>query len=345
MGIFSRSPRTSSPVPEATAAPAEDVAVPAAPAPQAETTDAAARVGISVSTFQGVGAAAPAAGEGSEPAASAAPAAVTRPAAEAPESREFVPGVRDNALLRAALAELKGEPSSEQVLGIARQLLQGHLFLRVKGDARALLAAGEDLPLMVATQGDQQFVMAFSGGEALQASVREDGDTDTSAMGQPVSAVLRHVLAGPYAGLVLDHSSAPARLVLPRALIEKALADTSPDLTVKTLLASVRTDATPALLVAALADAPLWIAANQGADGQLGVAEAHMSDGERLLELFSHPLEVFALGRKDQPVPVTAVTLAKALARDAGIAGVLLDPAGPWIRLSRDDLAPVLALA
>jgi hypothetical protein len=153
------------------------------------------------------------------------------------------------------------------------------------------------------------------------------------------------VLAGPYAGIVLDHSSAPARLVLPRDLLEKALKDTSPELTVKTLLSGPRTDATASEIVAALPEAPLWIAANRGEDGQVGIAEARSADGARYLEVFSHPLEVFALGRKDQPVPIKLAQLAAALAGDQDLTGVLLDPAGPWIQLTRGDLASVLALA
>jgi hypothetical protein len=377
MGLFSRSKRTGSdtsaegrttdaaPAAESDAPGAQPSVATDAASGEAGAGDAAAaapvaQVGISVSAFRGVGApagapAAPAPGvavgtAGADVAAgpqASAPSAArrVRPPAEAPSAQENVPGLRDNALLRAALATLPDEPSSEQVLDVARQLLQGHVFLRVKGDARELLSAGKDLPLMVASQGDAQYVMAYSGGEALQASVRADGDVQTSAMGQPVTAVLRHVLSGPYAGLVLDHASAPARLVLPRDLLEKALGDASPELTVKSLLAAPRTAATATEVVAALTGAPLWIAANKAADGQVGIAEARSAEGERFLEVFSHPLEVFALGRKDQPVAITAAQLAAALASDEGLTGLLVDPAGPWIQLSRTDLAPVIALA
>ena len=70
-------------------------------------------------------------------------------AAEAPAATETVPGLRDNVLLREALAALPATPDAADLLDVARQLLQGHLFLRVKGDARALLAEGKDLPLGV----------------------------------------------------------------------------------------------------------------------------------------------------------------------------------------------------
>ncbi len=136
---------------------------------------------------------------------------------EAPEAPETVPGLRDNVLLGNALAEIEGQPEPAQLLNIARQLLQGHVFLRVKGDARALLAEGKDLPLAWwPNNGDEQLVLAYSGGMALRASVDADGDRDTSAMGQPVMALLRHVLAGPYAGIILDPASARIARCSPR---------------------------------------------------------------------------------------------------------------------------------
>jgi hypothetical protein len=42
---------------------------------------------------------------------------------------------------------------------------------------------------------------------------------------------------------------------------------------------------------------------------------------------------------------MTAAQLAGALRVDEGIDGVIVDPGGPWIRLSRADLAPLLALS
>ena len=77
----------------------------------------------------------------------------------------------------------------------------------------------------------------------------------------------------------------------------------------------------------------------------MGVAEARTDDGARLIELFSHPLEVASSLRGDRAAPMTAAQLAGALRNDEGSAGVIIDPGGPWIRLSRDDLAPILALA
>ena len=41
--------------------------------------------------------------------------------------------------------------SPQEMLNVARQLLQGHVYVRVRGDARQLLAAGQSLPMSVAT--------------------------------------------------------------------------------------------------------------------------------------------------------------------------------------------------
>ncbi|NLP84152.1 SseB family protein [Microbacterium sp. CFH 90308] len=301
-------------------------------------------VSISVSAFGGLGAA--------TPAAPGAPKEAPRPRGNAraetrvaPPSSETIPGLRDNVLLRDALARVPDGAPAQMVLDVARQLLQGHVFLRVKGDARALLAEGKNLPLAVVNAGERTFALGYSSGTALQASLRADGDADTSAMGQPVLSVLRHVLNGSYDGLILDHASAPARAVLPRELLQKIVEQADPQLTVKTLLAGERTPQTSAEIAQALTRVPLWVAVGTAAGGKPGLAEGRQADGSRYLELYSHPLEVAVVGRGDNAAPITAAQLAKALAADSGLTGVVVDPAGPWVRLTRDELAPVLALA
>jgi hypothetical protein len=278
--------------------------------------------------------------------ASVEPPAVRAPRAErAPVATETIPGLRDNVVLREALAALPVSAEPADVLEVARQLMQGHLFLRVKGDARALLAEGKDLPLGVAEVKGVQYVLAYSSGTALRASIAADRVTDTSAMGQPVLAVLRYVLAGTYAGLIIDNSSAPARAVLPRELLEKLVDQADPALQVKTLLSGDRTAATASHIAEALTHVKFWVAVKRSPEGRFGVAEARTDDGARLIELYSHPLEVASLRRGDQAAPMTAAQLVGALRTDEGLGGVIVDPGGPWIRLSREDLAPLLALA
>lgn len=276
--------------------------------------------------------------------AAAVPAA-TRPAAQAPERTQTVPGLPDNAVLKQALAVLPEKPQNTDVMNVMRQALQGHLYVRVQGDAKALIADGQGLTLAVTAIEDKRFLLAFTGGAALQDSVRADGDAATSAVGQPAATVFQNVVAGPYAGLFLDHATPGARLILPSELIAKALEEGDPAFTLKTLLVSERTDKTPIDVADALTRVKLWVAGNADPSGRIGLAEARTSDGRRRLEVFSHPLEVIALGRGDRPLPVTGEQLGKALASDEGITGVVVDPAGPWIELGRTELAPIIALA
>ncbi len=322
-------PSADADVPEAedpTPAP-EPARVPDAEAPES--------VGISVSSLGGFGATA-------QPAPSApAPA----PAAAATPPAETVPGLRDNVLLRTALAALPDSPSSIDLVKATRQLLQGHVFLRVKGDARALLAEGKQLPLGVVTLEGRQFVLVYSSGAALQASLRQDQVADTSAMGQPVMNVLRHVLAGEYEGIIIDAASAPARAVLRREVLQPMVDEADPELELKTLIAGEQTAATPAAVAEALTRVRFWLAVNTTAEGAVGIAEARATDGTRVLEIYSHPMEVLAMDRGDRPAPMTGAQLADVLRREQAIDGVVVDSAGPWLRLSRDDLAPVLALA
>ena len=316
--------------------------------------DAAAGVSISVSSFGGLGVApapAPAAGsdgtaQGDEPMPPGPrPRLGTREwMRTAPEQTETVPGLRDNALLRAALGRVGDAPASQALLDVARQLMQGHVFLRVKGDARTLLAEGKGLPLAVANAGERTFALVFSSGAALQASLKADGDTDTSAMGQPVLTVLRHVLGSSYDGIIIDPASAPSRAVLPKELLERAVEKADPQLTVKTLLAAERTPDIGPKVAEALTRVPLWVAVGTAENGAPGLAEGRDASGARYLEIYSHPLEVAVMGRGDNAAPLTAAQLSRALASDAAITGVVVDPAGPWIRLTRDDLGPVLSL-
>ncbi|GAA2003121.1 SseB family protein [Microbacterium ulmi] len=338
MAIFKRRRDASPDAP--TAEPTEPVAAPDEEIAAPDTTAAAASVGISVSSFGGFGSSG--APDGSPPAEQTARPITNLGPELAPPATETVPGLRDNVLLREALAALPDEPTNQQLAGVARHLLQGHVFLRVRGDARALLSEGKELPLAIGTKDDQHYVFVYSSGAALNASVQHDGATDTSAMGQPVLTVLRYVLAGPYAGIMVDPASGSARAVYTRALIERMVAEADPELEIKTILSEERTPETAARVADALTRARFWLAANTAPGGGFGIAEARSPEGERLIELYSHPIEIVAMGRGDQPAPMTAAQLAAALRSDEGIAGVIVDAAGPWIRLTRDDLAPVL---
>ncbi|MGO1769329.1 MAG: SseB family protein [Microbacterium sp.] len=321
-------------------------------------------VNISMSSFQGLGSPAgtPTAPSPSESESESGSVPEGQPAARPPlpgapaappTQVETVPGLRDNALVRDALAALPEKPTGAQMMGVIRQMMQGHLYLRVQGDARKQLADGGQITFGVAKAGDKDYMMAFSSGAALRDAVKADGDTQTSAVGQPTPALIKHLLAGTFAGLIVDNYSTPGRAVLPREVLEKAFTQSDPDLRIKTLLAQPRDAETPARIAAALADQPpIWVAVGEVSKDdpdpdqkRFGVAEARLADGTRLLQVFSHPLEVVALGRPEKAMPITMDRIAKMLREHPQLGGLLIDPAGPLMTLTREELAPVMALA
>lgn len=310
--------------------------------------EAVPHVEISVSTFgRGAETARPLGAEAPDAAASAG----GRPDATAPAARETIPGLVDNALLQAALAALPAEPQAADIMNVMRQTLQGPLYLRAQGDAQALIAAGKGLNLAVTTHEDKRFLLVFSGGGPMRDSVAAEAagsaaEPATSVVGQASHNVLRTAIDSGYDGIYLDHANVGARLVLPIELVKKAVEEGAPvPFEVKTLLSGERTDETAAAVADALTRVPVWVAGGADPSGQIGLAEARTQAGERRLELYSHPLEVIAMGRENTPLPLTPAQLAQTLASEPALTGVVVDPAGPWIELDRHVLAPVLALA
>ncbi len=377
MGLFSRRKKQDDDVtPESAPAAAEvgsdaETSVSAsgiAPASEPSGDAAAPVVNVSVQAFRGLGspsgpavappAETPEAGHDLiDPVADETPALAQSPLGrpplplapvDPPEQTESIPGMPDNALLRDALAQLGDDASQAELLGVLRQSLQGHLFLRVSGDAGEQIKEGKPLAIAVVNDGESSFMLAFSSAAAVRDSVQQ-GDEDpaeTSAVVQPVQAVYQNVIDGPFAGLIIDNASEPHRVVFPSEILQKALEEADPTFAVKTLLAAPREADSEARVAEALTTARLWVAVSDvDGDGQYGVAEAHTADGSRYLQLFSHPLEVIALGRGDQPLPFTAEQIGGVLVQQPGMSGVLVDAAGPAIAVSREALAPVIALA
>ncbi|THE06387.1 hypothetical protein E1I21_12270 [Microbacterium oleivorans] len=266
----------------------------------------------------------------------------------APDRTEGRPGMPDNTLLRTALVDAPEKPDNAAILGVTRQALQGTLYLRILGDAQAQVAAGEPLRLAISIMNDKKFLLAYTGADAVQAGLGSDADenANTSVLGQPSQNVLRNVVDAGYDGIVFDHAGPGRRIVLPTGLISRALDQADPDFTIKNLLAGPRTPETARAVVDALVARGAWIAAGPRPDGQgMGVAEARSAEGTRYLQVFSHPLEVLVLRREDQPMPLTAAQLGEALKSEPELSGFLIDAAGPWIRLEREQLDPLITIA
>lgn len=369
MALFSRRKKTDDALSESQT-PIEADAPDELPEAEQPPSEPVPEIGISVQAFRGVGAAAgpdvtlpapdaPATAPAARRAAATqAPASAPQNAQSAPrtlplapalppEQTESMPGMKDNVLLRAALAELQEGATNEQLIGVLRQMLQNHLYLRVHGDARAQLAEGKPLSIAVVRDGERSYMLAFSSAAAVRESVqRETEPTATSAIAQPVTAVLQQLVAGDFAGLIVDNASGVHRAVFPVEVLQKALDQADTGMAIKTLLAAPREADSAQKVGDALATTKVWVAVN-GGDGkrEVGIAEARTADGRRFLQVFSHPLEVVALGRGDKPMPFEPEQLAKVLSGHSEIAGVIVDSAGPSMVVEREALGAVLVRA
>lgn len=383
MGLFSRKKKSDGSGDEAAAPQRDEPAAPEADEAAPETTDPGAPgVNISFSAFRGVGAqSGPEVASPEEQkaqrenqarqAAAEGPHAFTRPAEEQsapdggrpvpprelplapaapPNDLETVKGLRDNALVRDALSALPEKPTPQQLLGVARQVLQGHLFLRVAGDVREQM--NEDgkatLQFGVAKSGDKSYMLVFSSGRSLAEAVKADGNTKTSAVAQPVPRILAHMLDNGFDGLIIDNASGQRRIVLPREVLERAHGQGDPTLRVKSALAQPREADTPKKVAAILAERPpLWVAAGPSPQDEtkMGIAEARLANGTRLLQVYSHPLEVVAQGRSERALPFGVERIAKVLTENPGLGGILIDPAGPLMTLTREELEPIMGFA
>ncbi|MFE6735726.1 SseB family protein [Microbacterium sp. NPDC057650] len=264
-----------------------------------------------------------------------------------PEDTHTIEGLKDNVLLREALAEIAEGASNEELLGVMRQSMQGHLYLRVYGDAGQQINDGEALSVAVIREDEKSFLLAFASGAALRAAVdAEEDPAATSAMAQPVGLIYQQVIDGGFTGIIIDNASAPHRVVFPTELLQQALDQGDPAMVIKSLVSSPREPDTAARVGEALAKKKVWVAVSDGLNGApVGIAEAHTADGKRFLQVFSHPLEVVALGRDDRPMPFEPEQLAKVLSSHSELAGVIVDSAGPSLAVERDVLGPVLVLA
>lgn len=346
MALFSRRPKKTSDDAVETAVDADPAVadvqqdVNAAVAAEEADVEDVPHVPISVSTY-------------GQPARRPAPAPAPTPAAPLPQAAETAPertegraGVPDNTLLMRELAALPETPDNAAVLGVMRQALQGNLYLRILGDARAQMTAGEPLRLAISILNDKKFLLAYTGTAAVEAGVAEETDSQTSVLGQPANRVLQNAIDAGYDGVMLDHAGPGRRIVLPVGLITQTLSQADPDFTIKNLLSDARTDATARYVVEAIVKGRSWIAAGARTDGEgMGIAEARSAEGTRYLQVFSHPLEVLTVRREDQPIPVTAAQLGAALLSEPDLSGILVDPAGPWIRIERTQLEPLIDAA
>lgn len=331
MGLFSK--RNASDARSAAAAEA-DASVPEGEAiPAAETPEVVPQVSISVTTVN--------------QAARTPEAPVSVPSAPAPPQAPAAPVEPDsNVDLAQALTALAEGGDERAMMHVLRQSIQGKLLLSTSldGVSDEDKAAGR-IPLGVHRDAEGAvFLLAFTSSRELEKTRTADGPVT----GVAVDAVwaLRQASGEGYAGIVLNPADGKASAVVPKTLIVRLFGDGRNNDLAKQALAQPREPDALQQLVAALAAHGGFVAgrAEVDEDGNrktVGIAETRLGE-RRLLEVFTSPIEIAALGRGDDAYPVTAAELAAALRSDEGITGIIVNPAAPWLDVDRAQLAPLL---
>ncbi|SMQ72410.1 SseB protein N-terminal domain-containing protein [Plantibacter sp. VKM Ac-1784] len=328
MGLFSKrnaSDARSAAVEAETSAPEDEVD------PPAEAPETVPQVSISVTTVNA--AARTPEAPVSVPAAAPAPA----PAPVEPDS---------NVDLAQALTALAEGGDERAMMHVLRQSIQGKLLLSTSldGVSEEDKAAGR-VPLGVHRDPEGAvYLLAFTSPRELEKTRTAEGPVS----GVAVDAVwaLRQATGDGYAGIVLNPADGKASAVVPKTLIVRLFGDGRNNDPAKQALAQPREADALQRLVAALAAHGGFVAgrAEVDEDGNrktVGIAETRLGE-RRLLEVFTSPIEIAALGRGDDAYPVTAAELAAALRSDEGITGIIVNPAAPWLDVDRAQLAPLL---
>ncbi|MGK9146257.1 SseB family protein [Plantibacter flavus] len=309
-------------------------AVPSAPEPEvaAEQAEAVPHVPISVTTVSS--AARTPEAPISVPAAPVAPASNAEPDA--------------NVDLAQALTALAEGGDERAMLHVLRQSIQGKLLLSTNLDGVSAedQAAGR-VPLGVHRDPEGAvYLLAFTSHSELEKTRTAEGPVT----GVVVSALwaLRQAGGEGYAGIVLNPAAGKASVVVPKTLIARLFGDGQNNDLAKEALAQPRDADALEQLVAALAAHGAFVAGRAELDEEgnrksIGIAETRLGD-RRLLEVFTAPIEIAALGRGDDAYHVTAAELASALRSDEGITGIIVNPAAPWLDVDRAQLAPLLAV-
>lgn len=267
----------------------------------------------------------------------------------APADAPGLPAEPDaNVDLAQALKALAEGADERAMLHVLRQSIQGKLLLSTSldGVSEKDKAAGR-VPLGVHRDPEGAvYLLAFTSRMELEKTRTAEGPVT----GVSVSAVwaLRQADGEGYAGIVLNPADGTASAVVPKTLIARLLGDGRNNDLAKDALSQPREADALQRLVEALAAHGGFVAgrAEVDEDGNrksVGIAETRLGD-RRMLEVFTAPIEIAALGRGDDAYPVTAAELAAALRSDEGITGIIVNPAAPWLDVDRAQLGPLLAV-
>lgn len=245
----------------------------------------------------------------------------------------------DNIPLRTAVEAFAAAPDQNTYFEVLRAALQGDLLLDATGSELQFtpdgssLAAGSTLNFHEGTAPDGgRALFAFTNQEQAQ-KMHPDAPDDVQTIGQSAVGTLGFGQAQDYAWLYIDPAGPTCALRVHD--IQFVLRNDHND-AVKHALGS-GPDHRAATIEALAAGGTLLYGVAEHEDGSVEILTSMSPEGEPVYLAFTSAAEVLA---RDPSVAVAAVDIARIVA-DAAVepfAGLVINPSGPWIALTRDEL-------
>ena len=249
----------------------------------------------------------------------------------------------DNVSLREAVAGFAAEPGPETYAKVLRELFQGALLMDVTGsDIRmspdgGTMEAGSTLRIVGGTGPDgKPAFFAFTRQEEAQ---KMHPDEQVVTMGQPSDGMLQMALDQGTMWLYID-ADGPTCAISPDHYAPTLA--TPYNVAVKTALAVADSKARREAVIAALGvEGSLLLAVRSDGAGGYQLRTTVGPDGQARLLAFTSQLEMSAVD--PDPFEFVSHTVDEVIANalDGSFAGLVLNPAGPWIEISTDELRKV----
>jgi hypothetical protein len=248
----------------------------------------------------------------------------------------------DNVTLRDAVSKFAVAPTQKTYVDVMRECLHGDLLLDATGSD--IQTSGDGITIQKgstltfregAGQDGRRALLAFTSQDQVQ---KTHVDTPAVTIGQTASGVIEFAMKRGYAWLYIDPAGPTCGIDLGDF---RDTMDAPRNEDVKSALAELDPSVQRASVIAALSrDGSLLQMVGQGPSGQAAVRTTTGPDGEPMAMAFTSVLEIAArykaysfASRSIEDVIREAIT--------PPLAGLVINPGGPWIALSASELEQV----
>lgn len=255
-----------------------------------------------------------------------------------------MPQLVDNVPLRAAVARFAADPNQATYWEVLRNTLQGDILLDLTGSSITMtedgssIAEGSTLAFQGGTGPD--------GGTALFAFTRQeevgkmhpDAPDDVKTLAQQAAATLEFANSEGYAWLFIDAAGPTCALQL--SDVQFVLRTNRNDAVKEATAFPAGIARTSAVMDALAAGGQLLYGVNERPDGSVEVRTSTNPAGAPVAMAFTSAVEVVARGATDA---WTAIDISRIISDALAdpFAGLLINPGGPWVVLSPDELRAV----